>query len=68
MDKSSVFVGGTIGSLIVIIVFAVLFVSSPESIKPEIVVSNGHSASTVGETIQIYPQKLSLIEIFERTE
>ena len=68
MDKSSVFVGGTIGSLIVIIAFAVLFVSPPESIKPEIVVSNGHSASTVGETIQSYPQNLSLIEIFERSE
>ncbi len=51
MDKSSVFVGGAIGSLIVIIAFAVLFVSPPESIKQEIVVSNGHSASTVGETI-----------------
>ncbi len=68
MDKSSVFVGGTIGALIVIIAFAVLFVSPPESIKPEIVVSNGHSASVVGETIQIYSKSLSLIEIFERSE
>ena len=68
MDKSSVFVGGTIGALIVIVAFAVLFVSPPESIKPEIIVSNGHSASTVGETIQSYPQNLSLIEIFEKSE
>ncbi len=68
MDKSSVFVGGTIGALIVIIAFAVLFVSPPESIKPEIVVSNGNSPSTVGETIQIYSQSLSLIEIFEKSE
>ncbi|MEE8383766.1 MAG: trypsin, partial [Nitrosopumilus sp.] len=68
MDKSSVFVGGTIGALIVIVAFAVLFVSPPESIKPEIVVSNGHSVNVVGETIQIYPHNLSLIEIFERSE
>ena len=68
MDKSSVFVGGTIGALIVIVAFAVLFVSPPESIKPEIVVSNGHSTNTVGETIQIYPHNLSLIEIFEKSE
>ena len=68
MDKSSVLVGGTIGSLIVIVVFAVLFVSPPESIKPEIIVSNGNSASTVGETIQIYSKSLSLIEIFEKSE
>jgi len=68
MDKSSVFVGGTIGSLIVIIAFAVLFVSPPESIKPEIAVSNGNSASVVGETIQSYSKSLSLIEIFEKSE
>ena len=58
MDKSGIFVGGAIGAVIVVIIFAVLFVSPPESIKPEIVVSNGHSASTVGETIQIYPHNL----------
>ena len=68
MDKSSVFVGGTIGALIIIVIFAVLFVSPPESIKSEIVVSNGNSPSTVGETIQIYSQNLSLIEIFEKSE
>ncbi|MEK0367258.1 MAG: trypsin-like peptidase domain-containing protein [Nitrosopumilus sp.] len=68
MDKSSVLVGGTIGSLIVIVVFAVLFVSPPESIKPEIIVSNGNSASTVAETIQVYSKNLSLIEIFEKSE
>jgi len=68
MDKSSVFVGGTIGALIVIVTFAVLFVSPPESIKSEIVVSNGNVPSTVGETIQIYSQNLSLIEIFEKSE
>jgi len=68
MDKSSVFVGGAIGALIVIVTFAVLFVSPPESIKPEIVVSNGNSASTVGEIIEIYSKNLSLIEIFEKSE
>jgi len=68
MDKSSVFVGGAIGAVIVIVVFAVLFVSPPESIKPEIVVSNGHAASTVGEITPLYSRSLSLIEIFERSE
>ena len=63
------FVGGTIGAAIVIAVVAVLFVSPPESTKPEIIVSNGHSTSTVGETITpVYSKSLSLIEIFERSE
>lgn len=62
------FVGGAIGAIIVIVIFAVLFVSPPDSIKPEIVVSNGHSPSTVGETTPIYSKSLSLIEIFEKSE
>ncbi|AJM92874.1 MULTISPECIES: trypsin-like peptidase domain-containing protein [Nitrosopumilus] len=68
MDKSGVFVGGAIGAAIAIVVFAVLFVSPPESVKPDIIVSNGHSPSTVGETTPAYTKKLSLIEIFEKSE
>jgi len=68
MDKSSVFVGGSIGAVIVIVIFAVLFVSPPESIKPEIIVSNGHSPSTVGEITPLYSKSFSLIEIFEKSE
>ena len=68
MDKSSVFVGGTIGAVIVVVIFAILFVSPPESMKPEIVVSNGHSPSTVGEITPLYSKSFSLIEIFEKDE
>jgi len=68
MGKSGLFVGGVTGAIIVIIVFAVLFVSPPELIKPEIVVSNGHTASTVGEITPLYSKSLSLIEIFEKSE
>ncbi len=62
------FVGGGIGAIIVIVIFAVLFVSPPESIKSEIVVSNGHSPSTVGEITPLYSKSFSLIEIFEKSE
>ena len=68
MDKSSVFVGGTIGAVIVVVIFAILFVSPPESMKPEIVVSNGHLPSTVGEITPLYSKSFSLIEIFEKDE
>ena len=68
MDKSGVIVGGAIGAAIAVVIFAVLFVSPPEPIKPDIVVSNGHSASTVGETTPLYTKELSLIEIFEKSE
>jgi len=62
------FVGGAIGAAIAIVIFAVLFVSPPESVKPDIIVSNGHSPSTVGETTPLYKNELSLIEIFEKSE
>ena len=68
MDKSSVFVGGAIGAVIVVVIFAILFVSPPESMKPEIVVSNGHLPSTVGEITPLYSKSFSLIEIFEKDE
>ena len=72
MVKSGVMVGGAIGAIAVIAVFA--FILMPTSLQPEIpsndlIVSNGHSVSTVGETTPIYEGKnLSLIQIFEKSE
>jgi len=68
MDKSGILAGSAIGAAIVLVIVTVLFISPPESIKPEIIVSNGHSPSTVGEETPVYAKKLSLIEIFERSE
>ena len=68
MDKSGVIVGGVAGAVIVLVVFAFIMVPPPSMIKPEIVVTNGHDVSTVGETTPTYSNKLSLIEIFENSE
>ena len=68
MDRSGVFVGGVIGAGIVAIIFAVLFVAPPESIKPELSVTNGHSVNSVGEITPLKTKNLSLIEIFEKSE
>ncbi len=40
MDRSGVFVGGVIGAVMVVIVFTVLVISPPESLRPAIVASN----------------------------
>lgn len=68
MDKSGIFVGGAIGAVMVAILFTVLFLSPPESVKPETIVSNGHLPNVVGEITPISSKKLSLIEIFEKSE
>ncbi len=68
MDKSGVIVGGIVGAVFVMVVFAVIMVPPPNTIKPEIVVTNGHDVSTVGEVTPSYSKSLSLIEIFEKSE
>ena len=68
MDKSGVIVGGIAGAVVVLVVFAFIMVPPPSMIKPEIIVTNGHDISTVGETTPSYSKKLSLIEIFENSE
>ncbi|MGY5148599.1 MAG: S1C family serine protease [Candidatus Nitrosopumilus sp. bin_68KS] len=68
MDRSGILVGSAIGAGIVLVLVTVLFISPPESLKPEIIVSNGHSPNTVGEVTPLYAKKLTLIEIFEKSE
>ncbi len=68
MEKSGVIVGGITGAVIVLIVFAVLLAPPPNTIKPEIVVTNGHDVSVVGTTTPSYSKTLSLIEIFKKSE
>ena len=68
MDKSGVFVGGVIGAAMVLVIVAVLFISPPESLKPEISISNGQSVNAVEQTTPSFANSLSLIEIFEKSE
>jgi S1-C subfamily serine protease len=68
LDKSGVIVGGIVGAVVVMVVFAFIMVPPPSMIKPEISVTNGHDISAVGETTPSYSKKLTLIEIFEISE
>ncbi|MEK6929053.1 MAG: trypsin-like peptidase domain-containing protein [Thermoproteota archaeon] len=66
MDKSGMLVGGTIGAVIVAVIFAVILFS-PTTIKSEVIVSDKPIPSTIEET-PAYSKNLSLIEIFEKSE
>ena len=73
MDKSGVIVGSALGATAVLVIVAVMLVPPTTIEQPptkELVVSNGHDVSKVGETTPLpsSSKKLSLIEIFERTE
>jgi len=68
MDKSGIFVGIGIGAAIALVLFTVLFISPPESLKPEIIVSDSHPTNTIPQATPLYSKNLSLIEIFEKSE
>ncbi len=71
MDKSGVIVGGVFGAIAVLVIFAIILVppTSIETPTKELIVNNGHDTKVVGETTPPpKSKKLSLIEIFERTE
>ena len=65
MDKSGIFVGGAIGAAMVLAIVAVLFISPPEPLKPDI---NKDNANIVAEATTPSSKSLSLIEIFEKSE
>lgn len=60
-------VGGTIGAVIVAVIFAVILIT-PTTMKSEIIVSDKPIPSAIGETTSAYSKNLSLIEIFEKSE
>ena len=69
MEKSGIIVGGFLGATVVLIVFTFLMIPPATILPPEIIVTNGYSATTVGEQTPILTNKdLSLTEIFERSE
>ena len=61
-------VGGTIGAVIVIVIFAVILITPHTTMKSEIIVSDKHIQNAIGETTPAYSKNLSLIEIFENSE
>ena len=67
MDKSGLIIGGVTGAAIVMLIFAIFFISPPESMNQKIESTN--SMSNVIEKITPYNSaNLSLIEIFEKSE
>lgn len=69
MEKSGIIVGSMLGATVILLVFAFVMIPPPSISPPEIIVSNGHGPSTVGEETPLALGKdLSLIQIFERAE
>ena len=69
MEKSGIFIGGLLGATIVLLTFTFVMIPPPIISPPDLIATNGHSVSTVGEETPIFGSKeLSLVEIFDRSE
>ncbi|MBS3925630.1 MAG: trypsin-like peptidase domain-containing protein [Nitrosarchaeum sp.] len=68
MDKSGVIVGAISGAAIVAIIFAIILAVPPTAVKSDVISDNKSIPSAAGTTITDYSKKLSLIEIFEKSE
>ncbi len=69
MEKSGIFIGGLLGATIVLLTFTFVMIPPPTISPPDLIATNGHSVSKVGEETPIFGGKdLSFIEIFERSE
>ncbi len=70
MDKSGILVGGFLGAVIVLMVtaFVVFPAAKIAPPSPELIVTNGHLPSKVGEVTPLQKSTMSLIQIFEQSE
>ncbi len=66
MDKSGLFVGGAAGATAVMLIFVVLVISPPATIDTKPIENN--PIEKIEEPVSTYAEKLSLSEIFEKSE
>jgi len=67
LAKSGFVVGGIIGATAIILLFAFILIPSQEIGTPDLITSNGHDATTLGDVLSS-KSNLTLIGLFEKSE
>ena len=69
MAKSGFVIGSIVGATAIILLFAFVFVPTQQMTSPELIISNGHDATSLGDE-NTFPVKrnLTLVELFKKTE
>jgi len=67
LAKSGFVVGGIVGATAIILLFAFILIPSQEIGTPDLITSNGHDATTLGDVLSS-KSNLTLIELFEKSE
>jgi len=68
LAKSGFIVGGVVGATAIILLFAFILIPSQEIGTPDLITSNGHVATTLGDVLSSSKSNLSLVELFEKSE
>ena len=69
MAKSGFVIGSIIGAAAIILFFAFVFVPIQDMTSPELIISNGHDATSLGDENTLPIKKnLTLVELFKKTE
>jgi len=67
LAKSGFVVGGIVGATAIILLFAFILIPSQEIGTSDLITSNGHDATTLGDVLSS-KSNLTLIELFEKSE
>jgi len=69
MAKSGFVIGSIVGAAAIILLFAFVFVPTQDIKSPELIISNGHDATSLGDENTLPIKKnLTLVELFKKTE
>ena len=68
MAKSGFIVGGVVGATAIILLFTFILIPSQEIGMPDLITSNGHDATTLGDVLSSSKSNLTLVELFEKSE
>ena len=68
MAKSGFIVGGITGATAIILLFTFILIPSQEIGMPDLITSNGHDATILGDVLSSSKSNLSLVELFEKSE
>jgi len=69
LTKSGFVIGSIVGATAIILLFAFVFVPTQDIKSPELIISNGHDATSLGDENTLPIKKnLTLVELFKKTE
>jgi len=68
LAKSGFVVGGIVGATAIILLFTFILIPSQEIGTSDLITSNGHDATTLGDVLSSSKSNLTLIGLFEKSE